>query len=371
MNPYPWMMRVMHRGYNFGAGPAMLPEEVLCEAQQELLNWQGLDMSVMEVGHRTAAYQDLMHEAQTLLRQLLLIPSSHHVLFLGGAARLQFSMIPLNFIHDKKEGGYLVTGLWSSMAYKEACHVKQAYCLASSEANDFLSVPQPEEYRLKNDTAYIYYTPNETVDGIRCQAPNVPDIPLIADMTSCLLSEPIHCSDYALIFAGAQKNIANAGLTIVIIRDDLLKQIQASHLPTMLDYRTHITHQSLYATPPTFNCYIALKVFQWIEKQGGVDALYAINQEKANRLYRFIDTSSFYQCPIEQSARSLMNVCFSLCSPQWEALFLKEAQTHRLYALQGHRTKGGLRASLYNAMPLEGVDALIDFMDDFAKRYSV
>lgn len=362
----------MNRGYNFGAGPAMLPGELLLEVQSELLNWQGLGMSVMEVGHRTKEFTLLMKQAEFLLRSLLTIPDNYRVLFLGSAARQQFSMLPMNLLDNTKKGAYLVTGLWSAMALEEATRLKRAYCIASSANNDWHKVPSVEEYVYQADTAYLYYTPNETVNGVRCAtAPICGDIPLIADMTSCLLTETINVSDYGLIFAGAQKNIANAGLTLVIIRDDLLASLPEQTLPKMLDYNTHVIHNSLYATPPVFNCYVAHKMFQWIERQGGVGALAQVNREKASRLYGFIDSTPAYESHVAVDSRSIVNVCFSLADESLEERFLAEAKDRGLLALQGHREVGGLRASLYNSMPIEGVNSLIEFMDDFSNRYPV
>jgi len=356
------------RGYNFGAGPAMLPESVLKDAQQELLNWRGTGMSILEIGHRTPLFTELMLETEYLLRELLVIPDHYHVLFLSGAARTQFAMIPMNFIHPSVQAGYLVSGIWSYLAYKEAMHLSNAYCIASSESLQYRALPSYHIRDIRDETAYVYYTPNETINGVR-----FPSIPagikpaLIADMTSCLLSEPIQVSDYGLIFAGAQKNIAPAGLTLVIVRDDLLKTI-STKLPTMLDYRVHAETKSLYATPATFQCYMALKMFHWIKAQGGVDALYALNCQKAAKLYQYIDESSSYRCLVEKNARSLMNICFYLTDPSQETAFIQQSKARGLYALQGHREVGGMRASLYNAMPMEGVDALIEFMQDFSNK---
>lgn len=354
------------RPYNFGAGPAALPESILLEAQTELIDWQGQGMSILETGHRTPEFQQLMQEAEADLRELLAIPENYHVLFLGGAARTQFAMVPMNLIPAGQRAGYLISGVWSSLAYDEARKLKSAYCIASSGNKGFKHTPNPLNWQLRDNTAYVYYTPNETINGIRfAEIPSTGDIPLIADMTSCLLSEPIDISKFGLIFAGAQKNIAPAGLTVVIVREDLLESLSGTPIPTMLDYRTHAMHKSLYATPPVFNCYMAAKMFKWIKKQGGVQALYQINCEKAAKLYHFIDSSSFYQCQIKGSSRSLMNICFSLANPELETEFLAQADLRGLHALKGHRLVGGLRASLYNAMPMEGVDALIAFMQDF------
>lgn len=366
------------RAYNFGAGPAMLPEVLLKQAQHDLLNWQDQGMSILEIGHRTADFRALLDQAEATLRRLLTIPAYYQVLFLAGPARMLFSMIPMNLLSAQQQGGYLVTGIWSLMAYQEAQHVRAATCVASSEATGFTTVPARDSWRLTSDNvvknaspnplAYLYYTPNETVNGLYCPTPELPeDLPLIADMTSCLLAEPIQVSQYDLIFAGAQKNIANAGLTVVIVSDRLLASIQQDHLPTIFDLRTHVAHRSLYTTPPTFNCYLANKMFSWIEEQGGVAALHAINQAKAQKLYDYIDASSFYHCLVEAPYRSFLNVCFKLADPSQEDFFIEQAKKRHLLALRGHRAVGGLRASLYNAMPMEGVDCLIEFMRDFAK----
>lgn len=356
----------MTRVYNFGAGPAMLPEVLLKEIQEEFLDWQHLGMSILEVGHRTSEFMALLHQAECSLRALLGIPKQYHILFLGGAARMQFSMIPMNLMAAHQSAGYIVTGLWSQMAYKEAQLLKNAYCLVDESAQGFVSIPRRETLSIKADSAYVYYTPNETVNGVRMPyVPNTQGIPLIADMTSCLLSEPLDVTQYGLIFAGAQKNIANAGMTIVIIREDLLERIPAEIIPSMLNYKTQVTHHSLYATPPVFNCYVAAKMFSWIQQQGGVDALFRNNCLKAAKLYQYLDNSDFYCTEVQPEARSIMNVCFTLKN-QAEQEFLAAAQRRGLCALKGHRTVGGIRASLYNAMPISGVDALIDFMNDFA-----
>ena len=348
----------------------MLPESVLLQAQTELLNWQGLGMSVMEVGHRTPEYGVLMEQLEADLRELLFIPEGYHVLFLGGAARTQFAMVPMNLLGPNQQAGYLISGIWSLQAFDEACKLKRAYCVASTEDTGFIDVPARTSWQLQDNTTYLYYTPNETVNGVRFnETPQCGAIPLVADMTSCLLSEPINVADFGLIFAGAQKNIAQAGLTIVIVRADLLESSPDPSIATMMDYRTQATHKSLYATPPTFNCYIAGKMMKWIKAQGGVEALYQINCEKAAALYQYIDTSSFYQCLGKEKARSLMNVCFSLRRKELEGEFLKRANQCGLYGLQGHRSVGGLRASLYNAMPMRGVLSLIAFMHDFSEEY--
>ena len=357
------------RAYNFGAGPATLPEPVLLEAQRDLLNWQGLGVSVMEIGHRTAPFIALMEQLEADFRELLSIPHQYHVLFLGGAARTQFAMVPMNLLDHSYEAGYLISGLWSSLAFDEASKLKKAYCVASSKSEGYINVPDPLRWQIKDNTAYIYYVPNETINGVRFnETPKIDNIPLVADMTSCLLSEPLNVSDFGLIFAGAQKNISIAGLTIVIVRKDLLERSIEGPLATMMDYHTHITHRSLYATPPTFNCYIAAKMLAWIKSQGGVEALYHINCQKAQALYNYIDASDFYHCSVQKNSRSLVNVCFSIVKQELEPEFITRANCRGLYALQGHRTVGGLRASLYNAMPMAGVDALIAFMQEFCEE---
>lgn len=359
------------RTYNFGAGPAMLPESILKMAQEEFLDWQGTGMSILEVGHRTPEFTSLLSHAEQTLRSLLSIPKNYQVLFLGGAARAQFAMIPMNLLQPEEQAGYLDTGVWSHLALLEAQRLKKAYCIASDLENGYKSLPEPKSWELKESTSYVYYTPNETVNGIRFPfVPKTKGIPLIADMTSCLLSEPIDVRNYALIFAGAQKNIANAGLTIVIIRDDLLAKTPNPPVPTMFDYAIQTENHSLYATPPVFNCYLAAKMFDWINAQGGVDALFKRNCEKAAKLYQYLDASDFYTTSIDKEARSIVNVCFSLRNSELEEQFIKQAQAHGLSALKGHRFVGGMRASLYNAMPMSGVDALLDFMSEFARKNS-
>jgi len=363
---------VKTRAYNFGAGPAMLPEAVLLDAQAELLNWQGLGLSVMEIGHRTPEFMAMMVEAETLLRELLSIPKQYHVLFLGSPARAQFSMIPMNLLDHHQQAGYLVSGTWSAMAYDECRRLKRAYCVASTESDAYTAVPGPLSWQLQDNTAYVYCTTNETINGVYfANPPQFGDIPLVADMTSSLLSEPLTISDYGLIFAGAQKNIAPAGLTIVIVREDLLKNPMSYPIPTMLDYRTHVANNSLYATPPTFNCYMALQMFKWIKTQGGVAALHRENQKKAAKLYDYIDATPFYRCAVDKKSRSMMNVCFRLVRPELEPVFVTQAAQVGLLALKGHKTVGGLRASLYNAMPMAGVDALLAFMQAFAEAHAI
>ena len=355
--------------YNFGAGPAMMPEPVMQAVHAEWFDWQNQGMSVVEIGHRTPAFMAMLSDAEKSLRELLTIPDSYHVLFLGGAARTHFALVPINLLAQHQRGGYLVSGIWSQMAFEEARRIKSAYCIATASGEGFTRAPSPLQWQIQDNTSYVYYASNETVNGVRF--PDVPKfgqhLPLVADMTSSLLSEPLDISDYGLIFAGSQKNISPAGMTVVIVRADLLEHLPDLPIPTMMDYRVHATHHSLYATPPAFNCYMASKMFQWLQAEGGVTVMHQRNLQKSGKVYDYIDASSFYECKVEQGSRSLMNVCFFLPSPELDATFLAQAQQAGLYALKGHKMVGGIRASLYNAMPMEGVDALLNFMTDFAK----
>lgn len=348
----------------------MLPEPILKEAQEELLNWHGLGMSVLEVGHRTLEFTELLAQAEHALRDLLHIPESYDVLFLGVAARTQFAMIPMNFLNPDQEALYIVTGLWSQMAFQEAQRLKKAYCMSSEERGGFISVPEDKFILAKRNTGYVYYTPNETVHGVKFPyIPKVNHVPLVADMTSCLLSEPLDIKKYGLIFAGAQKNIANAGLTLVIIRKDLLDRMPNPVIPTMLSYKTQAEHHSLYATPPVFNIYLASKMFDWLKRQGGIESVFRQNCMKAAKLYQYLDSCDFYTTNVRPEARSIMNVCFSLQDSALEEKFILGAEQRGLCALKGHRLTGGLRASLYNAMPIEGVELLIEFMREFAHTH--
>ncbi len=354
------------RTYNFSAGPAMLPESVLKTAQRELLNWDGLGCSVMEISHRSPQFRTLLDKAENSLRSLLNIPNDYHVLFLSGATRTQFAMLPMNLLTSTERGAYLISGVWSEMAFKEASQTNQAYCVSNSESSNFLTLPEYDLDDFLSNTAYLYYIPNETIQGIRFPTVPTADVPLIADMTSCLLTEPIRVSDYGVIFAGTQKNIGPAGLTIVIIRNSLLENMpENSGIPTMLDYRTHVKHRSLYATPPSFNCYMTALMLEWMQSQGGVETLFQQNCEKAAKLYQAIDDSPHYHCPVTKEARSIVNVCFTLAQSGREDAFFKQAEQRGLYGLRGHRLTGGIRASLYNAMSMAGVEALVDFMSAF------
>lgn len=363
----------MRRGcYNFSAGPAALPSVILEQAQKELLNWENSGVSIMEMGHRSSEVQDLMAQTEALFKEVLSIPPEYHVLMLGGAARLQFAMAAMNFIAKQQSAAYVVSGIWSKMAYDECQHLERASCIASSEAQDYISLPIVSPDTVSQDLAYLYYTSNETVNGVQFKSyPISGSVPLISDMTSSLLTEPVDIQQHALIFAGAQKNIANAGMTVVIVSDALLRSIPNDKLiATMMDYRVHAKHKSLYATPPVFNCYLANKMLHWIIENGGVEEMQLRCIKKSSKLYQYIDESAFYDCKIAFESRSNINVCFNITNEKLENAFLDGAKKQGLLALKGHRSVGGMRASLYNSMPESGVNALIEYMHSFAKEHS-
>lgn len=355
--------------FNFSAGPAMLPVDVMREAQAEFLDYAGSGMSVMELSHRGALFIEIARRAEQDLRDLLNIPENYRVLFLQGGATTQFGMIPLNLLRGKSTADYFCTGAWSQKAIKEAqrfCHVN---VVASDEANNFTSIPEPATWQYSGDAAYVHYCPNETIHGVAFpEIPETNDIALVADMSSCILSAPIDVSRFGLIYAGAQKNIGPAGLSIVIIRDDLLGHCEP-RVPGMLDYQAHAKNDSMLNTPPTFAWYLAGKVFNWLKHAGGVAAIHDINRRKAQKLYAAIDRSAFYANPVAPPCRSIMNIPFTLADNALDAQFLREAEAAGLTNLQGHRSVGGMRASLYNAMPEAGVDALLAFMADFEKQH--
>ncbi len=339
------------------------------QAQAELLDWHGSGMSVMEMSHRGKEFMAIATEAQADLRQLLSIPAHYKVLFLQGGATSQFAAAPMNLLRGRTTADYLNTGQWSKKAIKEA----QRYCtvnvVASSEVSGFTTVPARSEWRCDPQAAYFHYTPNETIGGVEMATiPEVGEVPVVADMSSTILSRPLDVSRFGLIYAGAQKNIGPAGLTIVIVREDLLGGALAN-TPTLLDYQVQAEADSMTNTPPTYAWYIAGLVFKWLRDQGGLEAMGRRNQAKAERLYQVIDESDFYHNPVNPAYRSWMNVPFTLADPALDASFLSEAKAAGLLTLKGHRSVGGMRASIYNAMPEEGVRALIDFMGEFARRY--
>ncbi len=351
------------RVYNFGAGPATLPESLLTEARDELLDWQGLGMSVMELSHRDKHFTDLLSEAEHDLRELLSIPKNYRVIFLGTPARFQFVMVAMNFLVNRAD--YLISGTWSKMAFNEATKIGSANLCASNADSNYLALPKGFEVSPLTD--YLYYTPNETLTGLKINSlPDFGAVPIVADMTSCILSEPVDVNNFGLIFAGSQKNIAPAGLSLVIVADSLLEKARTG-LPSYLDYRVHVKNGSNYATPPSFTVYMAYKMFKWLKAKGGVESMAKLNQEKASLLYQCIDEQDFYHCPIEKEARSMMNVAFRLADDTLNDKFLALAKQRGLVALKGHRSIGGMRASIYNAMPIEGVRLLCDFMKEFAQ----
>lgn len=354
--------------YNFSAGPAVLPKAVLQQAQSELADWHGSGMSVMEMSHRGKEYMGIHSQAEADLRELLAIPANYKVLFLQGGAHLQFSMIPLNLLRGKSSADYVYTGEWSKKAIGEAKKFGSVNVVTDNKDKNCSYVPAFETWQRDPNAAYLHYTPNETIGGVEFNwIPETGDVPLVADMSSNILSRVIDVSKFGLIYAGAQKNIGPAGLTLVIVRDDLIGQVAAG-APTMLDYKTHAENDSMYNTPPTFAIYMAGLVFQWLKKNGGIAAMEQVNIAKANLLYGAIDASNgFYNCPVNPADRSRMNVPFTLKDAAQDGDFLKQADARGLLQLKGHRSVGGMRASIYNAMPLEGVQALVGFMNEFAR----
>jgi phosphoserine aminotransferase len=358
----------MKRVYNFSPGPAMLPEAVLLRAQEELLDWQGSGMSVMEVSHRGTAFIELAARSEKRLRGLLQVPDNYKVLFLQGGATLQFAAVPLNIAPPGSVVDYVVTGNWSEKAVSEAKRYVDVNIAADSSASKFTSIPDPRSWKLSKNAAYLHYVANETVFGVEFHSvPSVSEAPLVTDMSSTLLSRPIDVGRFGIVYAGAQKNIGPAGLAIVIVREDLLGRARRE-TPGAIDYKTMAANDSMWNTPPTLSWYFAALVFEWLEQQGGLAAMAKINERKAAKLYAAIDGSDFYANPVEKSARSWMNVPFTLADPELDKIFLEESKAAGLTNLKGHRVVGGMRASIYNAMPEAGVDALISFMADFEKR---
>ena len=357
----------MSRAYNFCAGPAALPEAVLQRAREEMLDYRGTGMSVMEMSHRDDVIVAMAEQAEQDLRDLMGISDDYAVLFLQGGASAQFAMVPMNLLGEAGRADYVNTGQWSTKAIKEARRFGEINVAASSEDRNFTYAPARSDWRLSDDAAYVHYCPNETIGGLEFDFVPEVDKPLVADMSSTILSRPLDVSRFGLIYAGAQKNIGPAGITVVIVRKDLLGRAGAS-VPAMMNYQTHAENGSMYNTPPTFAWYLAGLVFQWLKEQGGVDAMGEINRRKADKLYGFIDASGFYSNPVAPTQRSWMNVPFILSDSALDKAFLAEADAAGLRNLKGHRSVGGMRASIYNAVPETAVDALIDFMADFEKR---
>ncbi len=358
----------MSRVYNFSAGPAVLPQEVLQQAKDEMLEWHGSGMSVMEMSHRGKEFSSIAAEAEADLRELMAIPENYKVMFLQGGASSQFAAIPMNLLRGKKVADYINTGSWSKKAIAEAKRYCDVNVAASTEESKFTTTPAQDELALSADAAYVHYTPNETIQGVEFPyIPETGDVPLIADMSSTILSRPVDVSKFGMIYAGAQKNIGPAGLTVVIVREDLLGDV-LDITPTMFNYATMSEGGSMYNTPPTFGWYLAGLVFKWLKRNGGLQEMAQVNERKAAKLYAAIDDSEFYSNPVQTNSRSWMNVPFVLANSDLDATFLSEASKVGLVTLKGHRSVGGMRASIYNAMPEEGVGALIEFMADFEKR---
>jgi len=359
----------MTRKFNFSAGPAMLPTAVIQQAQQEMLDWNDSGMSVMEMSHRGKEYMSIAAKAEQDLRDVMGIPDHYKVLFLQGGASAQFTMIPLNLLGDKTSADYINTGVWSKKAIAEAKRYCTVNVIADTSSNGFTTVPTQDELKLNPDAAYVHYTPNETIGGVEFDyVPETGGVPLIADMSSTILSRPIDVTKFAMIYAGSQKNIGPAGLTIVIVREDLLGK--ASDItPAVFNYETQASNDSMYNTPATYSWYMAGLVFAWLKEQGGLQAMGKVNQCKADKLYALIDQSSFYASPVAKNARSWMNVPFTLADAALDADFLSGATAQGLTSLKGHRSVGGMRASIYNAMPEEGVDALVAYMQAFESSH--
>lgn len=358
----------MSRVYNFSAGPAVLPEEVLREAASELLEYKNTGQSVMEMSHRSKEYEAIINEAEADFRKLLSLSDDYQVLFLQGGAHTQFSMIPLNFMKNKK-AGYIITGQWAKKAHKEAGLFGEAVKLASSEDKTFSYIPDCSDLAIDDDLDYVYICENNTIYGTKFHTlPNTKGKNLISDVSSCFLSEPMEVEKYAMFYGGAQKNIGPAGVTICVIRKDLITDDVLPNTPTMLRYKTHAEKGSMYNTPPTYNIYICGKVFKWIQNQGGLVAMKKKNEEKAKLLYDFLDNSKLFKATVEKNSRSLMNVPFVTGDDELNAKFIALAKEAGFVNLKGHRSVGGMRASIYNAMPIEGVKALVEFMDKFEKE---
>lgn len=363
------MFRVA-RAYNFNPGPAALPLEVLRQAQEELTDYRGIGMSVMEISHRSKEYEAINAETQDLVHELLGVPQGYKTLFLQGGASTQFAMVPMNFLRPGKTAAYIHTGSWAAKAYKEAKLFGEAVIAASTEADGFTRVPAPEEIRVPDNAAYVHVTSNETIGGIQYRAfPDTGGVPLFADMSSDIMSRPIDVSQFGLIYAGAQKNIGPSGVTVVIIREDLLQDLP-KELPAMLHYGVQAENNSLYNTPPVFPVYMVNLVLKWIKSNGGLAKMEAYNREKTDLIYRAIDNSGgFYRGVADPGSRSIMNITFRLKDEELEKTFVKEAEQAGFVGLKGHRSVGGLRASTYNAVPREACKALADFMTEFARKF--
>lgn len=360
----------MARVYNFSAGPSMLPESVLKKAAEEMLDYKGSGQSVMEMSHRSKVYEEIIFGAEKTIREVMNVPENYHILFLQGGASAQFAMIPLNLMGTKKKADYINTGMWSKKAISEAKKYGTVNIVATSEDNNFNYIPDVDNITFDPDAAYVHITTNNTIFGTRyVKLPQTGNVPLVADMSSNIISEPYDISKFGLIYAGAQKNIGPAGVALVIIRKDLVGNA-LDFTPTMFNYKTYSDEKSMYNTPPTYNIYIAKLVFEWIKELGGVDAMYKLNIEKADLLYNFLDSSNLFKATVRKGYRSLMNIPFVTGNENLDADFVKQATAKGLVNLKGHRSVGGMRASIYNAMPLEGVKTLVEFMKKFETEHS-
>ena len=358
----------MSRVYNFSAGPAVLPESVLKSAAEEMLDYKGTGMSVMEMSHRSKAFEEIINEAEADLRELMNIPDNYKVLFLQGGASQQFAMIPMNLMKNKV-ADYIVTGQWAKKAYQEAAKYGKANKIASSEDKTFSYIPDCSDLPISEDADYVYICENNTIYGTKFkELPNTKGKVLVSDVSSCFLSEPVDVSKYGIIYGGVQKNIGPAGVVIAIIREDLITDDVLECTPTMLKYKTHADAKSLYNTPPAYGIYICGKVFKWLKEMGGLEVMKEKNEEKAKILYDFLDQSKLFKGTVEKKDRSLMNVPFVTGSAELDAKFVKEAKAAGLENLKGHRSVGGMRASIYNAMPKEGVETLVAFMKKFEEE---
>ncbi len=359
----------MSRVYNFSAGPAVLPEEVLREAAEEMMDYRGSGMSVMEMSHRSKMFETIIGEAEADLRDLLAIPDDYKVLFLQGGASQQFAMVPMNLFKNRV-GDYIITGQWAKKAYQEAKLYGTANAVASSADKTFSYIPDVSDLPISDDADYVYICENNTIYGTKFKTlPNTKGKTLVADLSSCFLSEPIDISKYGLIFAGAQKNVGPAGVVIAIIREDLITEEVLPGTPTMLRYKTHADEKSLYNTPPAYGIYICGKVFKWLKNRGGLEAMKEFNEKKAAILYDYLDQSQMFTGTVVEKDRSLMNVPFVTGNEELDALFVKESKAAGFENLKGHRSVGGMRASIYNAMPIEGVEKLVAFMKDFEIKH--
>lgn len=359
----------MGQVFNFSAGPAVLPKDVLQQVKEELLDWRGTGKSVMEMSHRSPEFTEIAEQAEADLREILAIPKQYRVLFLPGGATAQFAMVPMNLCPNRQQAAYVNTGLWSKKAIAEAKLFTDVAVVASSEADNFTTIPPMANWEVPGEAAYLHYTANETIGGVEFHyVPDVGAVPLVSDMSSTLLSRPVDIERFGIIYASAQKNLGPSGVTVVIVREDLIDEA-APGTPSMFSYRKHADAHSCLNTPPTFNWYVAGLVFAWIKAHGGLANMAMVNKKKADKLYAAIDDSEFYHNPVDPDCRSWMNIPFRLNDPELESVFLRQAAEQGLTDLKGHRSVGGIRVSCYNAMPETGIDVLVEFMCEFAAQH--